>query len=412
MPNSPSSSSPAAVQETAQPAQLTLGTSTAIVSLAGSDVIVGSETLGTNSVTTINGQQVSKGSSDVVVGTGSAATTIPLDPSSPAQQITLDSQTFTVSRLSGNIVVGSQNLTIGGSAKTIGGGVVSAGSSIVVIDQGSTTLSLSLTTQPTGQQVTIKPMTIQVSKISTTVIVVGSNSLTVGGSAQTIDGQVVSAGSGGLIVGTGANTTTIPIVQPEGPADVLTLGSLTMTRSISDGGVEILGNDQTTVTLSAGGSAFTAGPGVVSVGTDGLDIQLSTVLGTDLVTLRSQILTRTQLPGGVEVLSDAHTTLTLSPGGSATIFGHDELTAAPSGLIVNMGSTTVTFPIKNGTVTSSTSSASVKSTSTPVSIPAPASSAHPASTSARLQSAATMPAGYSSTSAAMLGMLWALLSYI
>jgi hypothetical protein len=51
----------------------------------GTDVVIDDKTLAVGSATTENGQRLSKGSFELIVGTGITATTLRMDPSSIPQ---------------------------------------------------------------------------------------------------------------------------------------------------------------------------------------------------------------------------------------------------------------------------------------------------------------------------------------
>ncbi|KAF1826312.1 uncharacterized protein K489DRAFT_376715 [Dissoconium aciculare CBS 342.82] len=112
--------------------------STVTVNVVGTNFVIGGHTLGVGSATTINGQRLSHASSNIVVGTGAAAATMPVDASSLLQQITLGTATVNIGKLDTGVVqIGSQKLTVGGSVQTIEGHVVSAGTSALIVGQGS-----------------------------------------------------------------------------------------------------------------------------------------------------------------------------------------------------------------------------------------------------------------------------------
>lgn len=103
---------------------------------------------------------------------------------------------------------------------------------------------------------------------------IGSQTLEIGGPAQTIENQIVSAASGGFIVGSGSAETTIPIQNEQGasgPTGVIAVDSQTFTRSqLPDHRGQVLVNAQTTISLEVGQSAATLETEVLSAASEGL----------------------------------------------------------------------------------------------------------------------------------------------
>lgn len=113
-----------------------------------------------------------------------------------------------------------------------------------------------------------------VTPIGGTAYQVGSQTLQVGGAAQTIDSEVVAAASDGVVVGSDSAKTTIPIQNEQSDSEatgVIAVGSETFMRSqLPDHKGQVLVNAQTTISLEVGQSAATLGTEVLSAASAGL----------------------------------------------------------------------------------------------------------------------------------------------
>lgn len=218
-------------------------------------VVLGGQTLTPGGSThTINGQVVSAVNNGagvgVVVGTGTAASTEIVGNAlttpaagSPTQvgKVTIGSTTVDATEVGSAVIIGSQTLTAGSSAQTINGQVVSIvsnnGGLAIVVGTGaaastepfSGTITSPESSNPTlTGRVVIGSVTVDATEIGS-VVIIGSQTLTAGGPAQTIDGQLVSAVNNGqaVAVGTGAAATTEVI------ASTRTSGKSTASRTAS-----------------------------------------------------------------------------------------------------------------------------------------------------------------------------------
>ena len=195
-------------------------------------VIGGTRTLFPGQTTVVDGTSISVGSQGIVIH---GSTTLPLphfstsaDPQGYAT-IKIGSQTLTALQQSGQhaIVFGSSTLSIGGPPLTTAGEVISAAiSGVVVISSGSTSTYLfSSTTTKSGIMANSaveveaaftlggeKLTAYEVADPSGKAVLLGADgrpaTLMAGGSVATVDGQRVSLGSDGLVVGTDSREVT------------------------------------------------------------------------------------------------------------------------------------------------------------------------------------------------------------
>lgn len=266
-------------------------------------VVVGSQTLIIGGPpATVNGAVVSAGPAGLVVGS-SDAPLHSVEGSSyvadlnPASSVVIGTRTIAMVSATGEtsdpgFYLGTQLVSIGASAVTINGVSVSAWSAGLVIGGSSHTLLQQTLTTPDSDvyatSVVIGSQTFSVSAASpeASIIYVGSQAITIGGAATTIDGVVVSAYSGGLAVGgstivlSAATSTSVNPPMSKGYASVVTVGSQTFTipEASSGASVVFVGSQQ----LSLGGQATTINGIRVSAGTAGIVIGSSTIpLPTD-----------------------------------------------------------------------------------------------------------------------------------
>jgi hypothetical protein len=178
-------------------------------------------------------------------------------------------------------------------------------------------------------------------------VVVAGTTLTPGGSATTINGAVVSAGSAGLVID-GTRTVGLPNggLGPAGVASqaILTLGSSTVTAVLAAGIGNAIVIDGTTVV--PGGSAITVDGTRLSAGTAGLVIAgtqtiprsafdpapTAAAASQAVFTLGSDIITAFVPPGAVATIVVDGTTL--SAGGSAITVDGTRLSAGTAGLVI------------------------------------------------------------------------------
>ncbi|TKA82213.1 hypothetical protein B0A55_07516 [Friedmanniomyces simplex] len=197
-------------------------------------------------------------------------------PDLPAQSnaIFVSGTTLPATSISDIAVVGSATLTVGGAVQTINRQMVSAVSNGIVVR--SSTMSVSDLDRQTGNVVTVGGSTI-VAFTSGSAVVIGPATLTIGGAAQTINGQFAGAGSIGLVVGS-STTHIASAIQTENsfPSGAVVTGSDGQLVTILQSDVfTIIGDgDSSTVRLE---SQLTLAGQTIGVPTSGVGI----VDGTD-----------------------------------------------------------------------------------------------------------------------------------
>ncbi|KAI9712013.1 MAG: hypothetical protein M1820_001721 [Bogoriella megaspora] len=265
-----------------------------------------------------------------------------------AATVVIDSDTLTAKQLSGvseAIVFGSQTLRPEGPAATVNGQTVKEnGNGAIIV--GSNTIALTAAIPAPHDNVGSGLISIggqQVTAVNqNSVNAVGSDTLSVGGAAATINGQVVSALYGGLQVG----STSMPLEDARtapGPAMAsVRIGGQAYTVSAAVGSnspVAVAGH-----TLSAGGrpavidgqtiSAYSGGlligTSTISLGIYGSSVQ---VPGGSLVTIGSEILTAYGMDPSNSVIAVGEHTLTA--GGSAITTAGETISAASGGLEID-----------------------------------------------------------------------------
>ncbi|KAL9087855.1 MAG: hypothetical protein Q9165_006417 [Trypethelium subeluteriae] len=324
----------------------------AVSATSGQPVAIGGTTLTPGGVpATVGGQIVSLGSQGLVVGTSTAAYSSPGEGTTPeAAAVTLGGSTYTAS--SGSpLVIGSNTLSVGGPAATVSGQVVSLGSQGVVV--GSSTIGYSAASAAgKGAVVTIGGNIYSAS--SGAPLVIGSITLSAGGPAATVDGQKISLGSQGVVIGTSIEPYSVISPQSESPQAAVTVGSQVYTALESSGNV-VLGS----ITLTPGGPAQTLSGEVVSAALSGIVIDGTTQSFStpppviDGITAASEAsftvaghsYTALEVADhkGEIVVPGANlgSSITLSVGGPAATISGQVISAASTGLVV--GSQTVPY---------------------------------------------------------------------
>lgn len=353
---------PALTQASATGAIVVVGsqTLTAVPAAGSSDVVVvGGSTLSIGGpAVTINGQVVSAApNGGVQVGSTIAAFSALPTAASSGAVITVGSQTLTAAQLApGTVVVApGTTLSVGGPPATINGQVVSAAPS-GGIQIGSTTAVISAlpSAAPSGALITVGSQTLTAAQLSPGTVVLGpGTTLSVGGPATTINGQVVSAAPVGVQVGSStAAISALPSAASSGA--IITAGSQTLTAAQLSSGTVVLGPG---TTLSVGGPAATINGQVISVASNGVQVgstlaafsalPTSTAKGA-IVTAGSQIFTASSIAPGTVVLGPG---TTLSVGGAPVTINGQVISAAPNGIIV--GSSTIPYSVFPASPTSS-----------------------------------------------------------
>ncbi|KAK4962051.1 hypothetical protein LTR10_002548 [Elasticomyces elasticus] len=235
--------------------------------------------------TTIDGVTFSpQATGGIVIGDTSTVQPLVAQASTtdPAEAfITVGGKTVTATQGSsgsaGVVEVGGTTLSEGGSPITISGQVISVASNGIVV--GSQTVVYSTEAQaspadPAEAVVTLGGQTltaIQGSSGSTNVVEVAGTTLSVGGSAATISGQVISAASNGIVVG----SQTVAYSTGMQPSAVFTAsGSAFTAVEGSELGVVVVDG----TTLSVGGPAQTVDGVVLSAATGGVVVGGSTTV--------------------------------------------------------------------------------------------------------------------------------------
>ncbi|KAK3663988.1 hypothetical protein LTR22_005208 [Elasticomyces elasticus] len=217
---------------------------------------------------------------------GGTSTVQPLvaqaSPTSPAEAvITLGSQTLTAIQVSGAsasvVEIAGTTLSESGSPITISGQVISAASNGIVVGSQTVTYSAGVQASPADPAeavITLGGQTVTAMQglgASESVVEVAGTTLSVGGSAATISGQVVSAASNGVVVG----SQTVAYSAGELPSAVFTAsGSAFTAVEGSDSGVVVVDG----TTLSVGGPAQTIDGVVLSAATNGVVVGGSTTV--------------------------------------------------------------------------------------------------------------------------------------
>lgn len=292
---------------------------------------------------------------------------IPLDPAASAPGsaggngeavITVGGSTYTA--VPGEeIGLGSVIASAGGPAVAVGGQVVSVGESdIVVIDGGQKQTYGEIP----GAVVTVGGSTIT-AVAGQGVGVGGTTTLEAGGAAATVSGQVVSLGSGGVVVdgstvaystlngqgssGQPAQDATLSVGGPAVTIDGHTLSLAPSGVVVVDGSSQAFSGAQASVTLP-GGQTLT-----IAAGSSG-----STDSAETVITLSSLTLTADRPADSTSVIVVGSQTLTV--GGPAITSGGKTLSAASGGIVVDG---TTTFAVSAPTTSSEGEETGTKSTS-------------------------------------------------
>lgn len=332
-------------------------------------------TLTAGAVATLGGQLVSAlQSGGAIVGAGSSAETVqPAQASQTDEQgqqgiVTIGSEVMTVSTASAGIILENGHTTatlpMNGAAVTVGTQLVSAGSSGQLL-VGSSTFMLPSTLESAAVfSVGSSTATAVVLPGQSGEVAIDGETLSIGGSAQTINGQIVSAGASGLVLGVSTTVAFSQITSAGETDDVLTLGSskVTATAAAGQSGEVVIGDK----TLSAGGLAATINGQLVSEGADGIVLGGSTTVSLPQITSEAQSgivvtlggSTMTAIPIAGQSGEVAIDGTTLFVGGPAQTFSGGVVSEASGGLVIG-GSTTMAF----SRVTASPSPTSAQSSS-------------------------------------------------
>ena len=346
-------------------AAVTLGSQVFTASRAAASsraVVIGSQTLQAGgSGVTIDGHSVSLGRNGRVAVDGSSAGVVNLHPapqttvslaglSGTLAAVTLGSQTVYAKETVApdgktEAVVGSQTLTVGGSAATVSGHLVSAGSSGLVIEPDSQTVAFHDSTAlvPAGSATLTAEQTILPD--GQTAAVIDGTTFTSGSPAETINGEVLSFGSQGLVLEPSSQTVPFSASTAYIPAGA---GTLTARETVLPNGQTAAIIDGTTVTS---GQQGTISGSLISFGSQGLVVQTPALTATfggaastaHLTLSASETLTARETVasnGKTEAIIGTHT---LTQGGAAaTIYG-EIISLGSAGLIFHGAATTAAF---------------------------------------------------------------------
>ncbi|KAK5695293.1 hypothetical protein LTR97_008799 [Elasticomyces elasticus] len=362
-------------------AVFTAGSQVLTVQSAGQSAVVVQN--GQTTATLLGGSAVTFGtqvvsaddSGNVVLGQGASQTAVAVanapgssDEGNAAAVITAGSQTFTALSAGPSSVIleNSQTtatLALGGNAVTIGTQIVSAndaGSIVLGTGASRTTVAAGNNAPVVGAIFTAgiqiytaiqdgSSMIIENAQTTATVPLGGV--ATLGSHAVTVDS------SGNIVVGTGADRSTIT-PAPLAPSTVA-FGTNSEKISVESlaGGSYLVQDGSTTLTLSSGGSPVTIGNDIISAGQSGVVVNApgapeTTISvgpqgavigggesGTRLTTIdiASSDYTIVQLSNGAYVIEGRTTTQTLSQGGSAVTINGEVLSAGLNGLVASSG---------------------------------------------------------------------------
>jgi hypothetical protein len=172
----------------------------------GADVVLAGQTLTIGEVTTISGSRISIASDGVVVGSSTAAFhTIDGSRANTGTTITIDGKVYSVSTMVGQpdvVLLAGQTLRQGGPAVTIDGQVITNGLNGVSVIKSTASASLASATSFAETLLVIDGTTHTATPVSgkSGVVVLQGHTLSVGGSAVTVAGHVITEGSNGISV--------------------------------------------------------------------------------------------------------------------------------------------------------------------------------------------------------------------
>lgn len=309
---------------------------------------------------TVGGQIISADPTGIAIVSGAAAVTVAVGDAQPIQGavtsgaqtlVTIASQVYTVlAQTNGVEVFQNSDTTVtvssgGGPGTVVNGVAVSALSNGIVVGTASDATTIRLgSSDPSVQFVTIGSQTYAVAATSGADIFSNAQTtftLSADGAATTISGEVVSVASnaGEFVVGSSTYLLATPTAVLAAPSTIA-IGSQIFTEVAQSDGADVFANDQTTFTLSPGGSATTIDGHVVSAAASDVVVVGSssqTVLPKDTtLTIGSAVVTGKRQSDGGDVIVLDSTTITLSPGGPAATIGSEVISEASDGAITAM----------------------------------------------------------------------------
>ncbi|KAI9686756.1 MAG: hypothetical protein M1822_002815 [Bathelium mastoideum] len=342
----------------------------------GGSLVMGSTTLSPGGALTFSGTVISMGTSGIVVGSSTLPyVVLPSNGPTPTPEpvITVGGNPYTALN-GGSFIISGQTLTPGGTI-TVGGSTIGLSPSgqpaIANVNGASQTLSSAFVeNQPlsSGALLTIGSQIITASDPAgkSGEAIIGSQTLTAGGSAATIAGQVISLGQNGLVVGGTQTVPFSPLASGEtsvtaGSQAVFSIGpqALTALDPAGSSGIVVIGSQ----TLTLGGADATILGQEVSLGTAGLvlggssTVTFSTVLSVPTAAAAS--VTFTGADGAIE------TAFSLSGGGGVAVIDGTTLSVGGSGVSIDgqfVSEATGGLAVGSSTIAFSTSDASSEST--------------------------------------------------
>ncbi|KAK5739540.1 hypothetical protein LTR17_005229 [Elasticomyces elasticus] len=358
------------------------GQTTATLPVGGSAVTFGTQVVSADD------------SGKVVLGQGASQTTVANaqgfgDEGNAAAVITAGSQTFTALSAGPSSVIleNSQTtatLALGGDAVTIGTQIVSANDAgSIVLGTGS-----SRTTVAAGNSAPVEGAIFTAGIQIYTAIQDGSSmiienaqttaTVPLGGVATLGSHAVTVDSSGNIVVGTGADRSTIT-PAPMAPSTVAfgTNSETILVKSLA-GGTYLVRDGSTTLTLFSGGSPVTIGNEIISAGQSGIVLSSLGASATTIsvgpqgavignsgsglplttIDIASSGYTIVQLSNGAYVVEGRTTTQTLSQGGSAVTINGEVLSAGLNGLVASSGTRLETIRPSSSTTPSDSGSKS------------------------------------------------------
>ena len=343
------------------------------VAVGSSIAVIGSSTYtigpgATPTTTVVNGQTVSVGPSGVRIGSTTLYSvdnpTSPPDPKAVLVTQVATIGSVRVTEIGSTVMIGSNTYTLGPQASPTT--VVVSGQTFSLGPSGVGTPSTTLFYPPPNGALNptqiITAAGITFSEISSSLVVIGSSTFTLGTQAtpttEVVNGVTVSIGPGGIGVG-GSTTLTPPPAQH--------------TQAVTAGGITFSEIGSSLVVI--GSSTFTVGPGAtpttdiyngqtISIGPGGVGIGGSTTIAPP--TQQTQAITAggiTFSEIGSSLVVIGSSTFTIGPSATPTtdVFDGQTISIGPSG--VGLASTTIPYVGPSSTLLTTNGAPSGKSLS-------------------------------------------------
>lgn len=233
--------------------------------------VLGSATLQQGQATTISGLAINADPSGFVVNSQTLqVSALPVETKDPQTTILgVEGFTIAVSSVSGNsqaAVIGSQTIADGGPAVTISDHVISHGSEGFAFISNSKTIPFTEVPTPTPSVLAAGSLTVLASGDSDAIAIDGTT-LTAGGPAATISGQVVTHGSAGLLLVGTQSTAVFSQTSDPGTESKKSLTFATASITGESNAISVFDT-----TLSVGGSAAVVDGTILTMGSSGLEV--------------------------------------------------------------------------------------------------------------------------------------------